>query len=489
LKWNYLGTLARTISQFVLGIVLARLLGPEPFGQVAIAWLVLGLGNLVADFGLASALVQKQEISERDVRYVFTLQILAGSIMTVLISIAAPWIARFFNSNEAIPVIQVMGCLFLIQATGQTATSLLRRHLDFKSLQAYGVGSYLVSFFMVGLPLAMAGAAAWSLVVAQILQALLYAAAVNLHVRHSWMPTLKADATGMFVFGTKVLASNLTSWGISNLDSVIIGRVFGPVSLGLYNRGMNLVASPMNAFTSTLQGVLFPAYSRSNGNVEAARQAYLASVGLIAAMLVPVFAAVAVMPHTVIAAVYGERWMQVVVLLTPLALAMPVNAILAVAGPLLAGLGAAGLDAASQAICVLILIPAVWLASQISLEAVAWTVLSVYLLRAALVSYLALRLVSGTWVQMLRALAGPALLGLFAALIAGFVDAALANTVYSPMIRLCLGLGMAGSATVSLLLWQGRHLFCPETLSVLVKMAAGFPRPIGPHIAGWGGVR
>ncbi len=71
LKWNYLGTGAKIASQLAIGIVLARLLGPEPFGLIAVAWLMLGLGNLIADSGLSVALVQKEQISARDIRYVF----------------------------------------------------------------------------------------------------------------------------------------------------------------------------------------------------------------------------------------------------------------------------------------------------------------------------------------------------------------------------------------------------------------------------------
>lgn len=485
LKWNYLGTLVRTGVQFILGIVLARLLGPEPFGLVAIAWLILGLGNLVADFGLASALVQQKAISSRDIRYVFTLQMLVGICMTTAIILAAPWIAGFFHSTDAVPVLRAMGCLFVIQAAGQTATALLRRHLDFKPLQMISVGSYLLSYVGVGLPLALGGAGVWSLVAAQVLQALVYALAVNLHTRHSWRPTLQQDTSGMFLFGSKIMASNLTSWGISNLDSVIVGRVFGAVDLGFYNRGMNLVSSPMNAFTSTLQGVLFPAYARTNGQIEPARRAYLASVGLIAALLVPAFAAVAVIPETVIAGVYGAHWMQVAVLLTPLALAMPVNAILAVGGPLLGGLGAAGRDAASQAVCVVILVVAVWFAAQVSLQMVAWTVLGVYVLRALLVSYLVLRLVAGTGGQILRALAGPALLGLLAALLAWTTDATIISLVENPALRLCIDIGMTGGVIGALLLWLGRHLLSAETLAVSASIASRLPSPIAACIKHW----
>jgi O-antigen/teichoic acid export membrane protein len=485
LKWNYLGTVVRTGVQFILGIVLARLLGPEPFGLVAIAWLVLGLGNLVADFGLAAALVQRESISSLDIRYVFTLQMIVGIFMTGAIVLAAPWIAGFFHSADAIPVLRAMGCLFLIQATGQTATALLRRHMDFKPLQMIGIGSYLFSYVGVGLPLAWNGAGVWALVAAQISQALIYSTSVNLHAHHSWQPAFRSDSSGMFLFGSKIMASNLTSWGISNLDALIVGRAFGAVGLGFYNRGMNLVSSPMNAFTSTLQGVLFPAYSRTNGQIEPARRAYLASVGLIAILLVPAFAAIAAIPGTVIAGVYGEHWMQVAVLLTPLALAMPVNAVLAVGGPLMSGLGAAGRDAASQAICVMILVPAVWLAAQLSLGTVAWAVLGVYLLRALLVSYLALKLVAGTWRQFMSAVAGPLALGLLTALLAWTADTLLLTVVTSPVLRLCMDVGAAGSAAALVLLGFGRYLLSGETLAVAATIAAKLPAPVAACLKNW----
>lgn len=482
LKWNYLGMLVRAGAQFILGIILARMLGPKPFGLVAIAWLFLGLGNLVADFGLAAALVQKETISSRDIRYVFTLQMLTGILMASAMVFAAPWIASFFNSADAVAVLRAMGCLFVIQAAGQTATALLRRNMDFKPLQVIAAGSYLFGYVGVGLPLAWSGAGVWSLVFAQILQATIYSGAVNLHTRHSWRPALKPDQGGMFLFGSKIMASNLTSWGISNLDSAIVGRVFGAVDLGFYNRGMNLVSSPMNAFTTALQGVLFPAYSRANGQIEPARRAYLASVGLIAALLVPVFAAVAAIPGTVIAGVYGEHWMQVAVLLTPLALAMPVNAVLAVGGPLMNGLGAAGRDAAAQAVCAVILGAAVWQASKVSLELVAWAVLGAYLLRALLVTYLALGLVAGTWGQIARALSGPLVLGLLAALLAWSADALLIEAVTSPMLRLCMDIGITGSVIGVLLLRFGRHLLSSESLAVAATIAARLSVPFAAWV-------
>ena len=73
-SWNVAGNLTRSVAGFAINIALARLLGPEPFGVVALAMLVIGVGNLVIESGLGSALIQKQEIGREDVAFVFTLE-------------------------------------------------------------------------------------------------------------------------------------------------------------------------------------------------------------------------------------------------------------------------------------------------------------------------------------------------------------------------------------------------------------------------------
>jgi len=97
LKWNYLGRMISMTLQFVTGIILARLLGPEPFGLVAIAIFVQGLGNLFAEGGLGSALIQAQDISQHDIRSVFSAQILIGLIITTALAASAPLLAAFFQ--------------------------------------------------------------------------------------------------------------------------------------------------------------------------------------------------------------------------------------------------------------------------------------------------------------------------------------------------------------------------------------------------------
>src|ERR1700686_4841780 len=89
LGWGYAGFLIRSAAGFASGLVLARLLGPKPFGQVAAATLVFGLANQLADGGFSSALVQAPELDEADVRFAFTFQLVIGAALTTLSALLA----------------------------------------------------------------------------------------------------------------------------------------------------------------------------------------------------------------------------------------------------------------------------------------------------------------------------------------------------------------------------------------------------------------
>jgi PST family polysaccharide transporter len=345
------------------------------------------------------------------------------------------------------------------------------------------VASYLSAYILIGLPLALNGAGVWALVCAQLAQAGSYALAVYLSVRHALIPSFKADQSGMFGFGSKVLLSNLSSWGYTSLDAAIIGRMLGVVDLGLYNRSMNLLASPMFAVVATLQGVLFPLYSRLANRIEEARRIYPASICLLGVLMLPIFAAIAVIPETTILALYGDKWSAATPLITPLALAMPVYAILALGGPLMLGLGRAGKEAVTQTLGLVVMVIAVIAAARISLVAVAWTVLLVYLLRALLVTRLAVQVSGLDGAAIVRALAGPAWLAGLAAAVAGSVDQL--STAQHPVLRLIIDLGITGAVVAALIFLLGRRVFCIEAKHLLWQARPHLPGVLQEWVRRW----
>lgn len=380
-KWNYLGNGTRVLSQFLIGLVLARLLGPEAFGLVAIGWLVIGIGKLFSDFGFSAALIQMPELTQRDIGFVSTAQVAVGGLLTLGGYIAAPYLANFFHQPDATGILRAMASLFLIQSFGQAATALLNRTLKFKLTQTANVVSYLIGYVIIGIPCAYLGMKAWSLVAAQLVQSALYSVMVVVFSGIKLRPSLSPDSPGLFKFGSKVIGANLSSWGILNLDSVIIGRLFSVADLGLYNRAMALVGTPVGAMTTSMQGVLFAACSRSQGNLPNIKKVYLGVARLLALASLPIFVTAAVVPETIIAGLYGHQWLAAAPLLPPLALAMPLHALLAIVGPVLMAIDKVGMELKAQLLTLLIMMPVLYFASRYSMVAVAWSVLFIYFVR------------------------------------------------------------------------------------------------------------
>lgn len=454
LKWNYIGNFTRSLSQFAIGILLARLLGPEPFGVVAVAWIVLGVGNLFADLGFGAALVQRASPSTSDLRFIFTCQMVFSSFLTAAGVLSSEAIAAYFHKPEAALVIKAMFFLFIFQSLGQTAGAMLRRALNFKTLQQITIVSYLAGYLCVGIPAAFLGLGVWSLVAAQSIQALLNSL---LLIRASAVPMrlcFTVDDPDIVRFGLKVTAANLSSWSISNLDAVFIGRAFGIVELGLYNRALNLVNTPMSIIATGFQGVLFAACARTQHDIAAIKRIFLETNAAVAVLCFPIFLTAAVVPETLMLALYGPKWLASVPVVTPLALAVLVNALLAIKGPILMAGNRVGLELRNQVYTVLMFIPALLIAIQYSMVAVAWAALATYVARWILLAIDTLRLTGATFSEYAATFRTPILFGVCVSAAAALADrtlffltpfarltavAALAAIVLLGLLRLCGG--------------------------------------------------
>lgn len=461
LVWNFIGAAVRMSSQFLIGIVLARLLGPEAFGIVAVGWLMVGIGNLVSDFGLSSAVIQSKTLDEKDIRFSFTTQVMLGAALTLTGYFFAGDIAVFFHNANARPIIQTMAFLFLLQSFGQTAGALLRRALDFKTYQRMSIASYLIGYLLVGIPCAYVGLGAWSLVAAQLMQSLTFSLAAMWHTKPSIVPAFKPSSAGMFAFGGKVIGANLTSWGILNLDSLIIGRMLGIANLGVYSRGMVLVGTPINILASSLQGVLFAASSRAQSDVTQLKKGYFAATAVIGLICLPVAVTVACVPETVVTAIYGKQWLGVIPVLAPLALAMAIHALLAVVGPVLMAQNKVGLEVRAQSITLLVMLPALYFTAGRSLQAVAWCVMGIYFVRWLLLVHAILPGLNANWHELLKILVWPLVCSTATAMLTFICDYAL-NGI-SPLLRLIGDMATAGF-----------------TLSVLMRLC-GKQILAGPH--------
>lgn len=386
--WGAGGTVVRMVLQIGSQVVLARLLGPTEYGVFAIGTLVITFSLFFADVGLAYGLIQKAAVTDRDIRFVFTWQILLGAAVAGLVALAAGPIAAFFGEPRAQEVVRVLSLLCLVNALAAPAMNLLKRDLNYRALQLGQIASYFIGFVLVGIPLALSGHAVWSLVAAWSVQALLAGLFAYAQVRHSLKPLFwYEDARSQGAYGGVVFATNLMNWFIGNIDRTVVGRVLPSRDMGLYSQTYNLLYSPSASLLGVVQPVFFSAASRAaerDAHGES-RRAFLALLGGVALLVMPIFAATAALAEPFVLTVYGAKWHDAAAVCAPLALAMPLFLMFGLCTPLLWTSGRPSDELRSQwPIALAWALGCIW-AAQYGVVAVAWAALVFFLLRLVLV--------------------------------------------------------------------------------------------------------
>lgn len=463
LKWNYIGVVLRIASQLVVQITLARLLGPDTMGLFALVILIVGGGNILAEMGLGSALIQKDEITEEDVRSAFTRTVMAGIFAAIVVAAIAPLLSTFFADSRMMAVLFGMTPVLILQSITVTPLALLKRELDFKAVQVIQISTYLIGFLAVGVGAALLNAGIWSLVAAWIGQALAASILLFISLGHAIRPLFATDHGRLSGFAFRALAVNITNWIIENVDNFLVGKLFGAQPLGLYSISYNLVRTPANHLVTSLQAVLFPATSRAKNNPEALRKAYLTTISAVGLLALPVFLGIAVVANTVVLALFGNAWVGAGAVLTPLAIAIALHAVMAVAGPVLWGSARPGLEFKVQILVALGIIIGILFAGQYSVVVVSWVVCFVYGLRLIAMTNLVAKAIDVSIVSILRCLRGGVLVAVIVLTVLLGMEHALG--AINPLLLLVIEVAAA-------LLCSGAALFAVPNLVLSRELTA-----------------
>jgi len=494
-KWNYLGTVGRVLAQFVSLLGLARLLGPEATGLFGYALLLISFATLASEMGLSAALVQAVTLSRAQLGSVVSRLLLVALVIASLIFVLAEWIATsMFNTPAATPVLQAVAPNLILSALSIPPAAMLKRELQFRALMFIGLGSYIFGYIFVGIGVALAGGGVWSLVAALYAQNIAACIAMNLVARGSLALGNPLKLHKLGGFGGIIMVTYLFNWIIDNATHFIVGRVFGPAALGAFTVSNNLVRTPAGHLVTNLQTVLFPASALAQDNPTALRRAYLTALSGVGFVALPLFGGAAAAAHLVVEALLGAKWTLAQPLLAPLALAMIPHSLMAIAGPMLGGKGEPLAELIVQAATAAVLVSALFIASNFSLEILAWSLCAVFLLRFMGLTFALARRIGVSIIDILGALRGGLVLAIGAAATAVGIDYTLTSVsiALAPILQLAfvmggivmvcaaLLLGLPGLCLDSRLGWMAARLLGNRPL--LFKLP--FMRRLVAHLSG-----
>jgi PST family polysaccharide transporter len=398
-------------AQLLCQIVLARLLSPADYGVFGVAMIIVTFATFLSEFGGAATLIRNKEISVRDIRGNFTLQVIIGLFVTLGLAAGAPAIAGFLHKPDCIPVLRVLAVNCLLTMLSGVSMRLLARQMRFKVIHAISVGGYLLGYVLIAIPMAYSGAGVWALVaawVAQTCTALIVSYAL---IRHSLIPYLSFELmAAQLGFGMQTFVCGILSLGVSSMDRLVVAKFNAPADLGIYTNAYNLASAPISQIVSSLVQVLFSNASKNQSDAPQLQSSYRRSLLLVSTIAMPAFFTLALASREVVFLLYGAKWAAAAQVVTPLAMAMPFYAIYGVSTPAMWVKGRVGMDVAMQAATLVCLVGGLLAVAHLPMVAAAWIVLAAFVARASVGVALTSRLLDGC-VNVWRLLAHWAMIG------------------------------------------------------------------------------
>jgi len=298
--------------QFIMAIILARLLLPEDYGKIALVVIFITIANVFVQSGFNTALIQKKDADEVDFSSVFYLSLLIAGLLYVILFFTAPFIAAFYNETQLISVLRVLSVTLFLGAFNSIQNAVIARKMQFKKLFISSLGAIVVSG-VVGIFMAYKGFGVWALVVQQLTNRLLVTLILWFIVR--WRPRLLFSlerVKGLFSFGWKLLVSSLIDNLYMNLRSLIVGKIYNTEMLGFFNRGKQFPALIATNINVSIQSVMFPVLSSQQDNRPRVKDMVRRSIVTSSFILLPMMVGLAVIAEPLVRILLTEKWLPCV---------------------------------------------------------------------------------------------------------------------------------------------------------------------------------
>ena len=310
--WRFAERCGAQLVTFIVSIVLARILMPEDYGTVALVTVFTTIMQVFVDSGLSTALIQKKGADDLDFSSVFYFNFVVCIILYLIMFLAAPLIASFYNMPELTQVVRVISLTIVISGVKGVQQSYVSRNMLFKRFFYATLGGTIFSAFL-GIAMAYAGFRVWAIVAQQLSNTVIDTLILWITVK--WRPKLMFSwerLKGLLGFGWKLLCSALLDTIYNNLRSLIIGKVYSSADLAYYNEGKkfpNLIVTNIN---TSIDSVLLPAMSNEQDDKERVKKMTRRSIMTSCYIMAPLMIGLVCCAKNIVTLILTEKWLPCV---------------------------------------------------------------------------------------------------------------------------------------------------------------------------------
>lgn len=312
LFWKFGERITAQAVSLIVSIILARLLSPDDYGVVALIMIFITFANVFVVNGFGSALIQKKDADELDFSSVFYVNIFISLIIYLLIFVASPFIAGFYNMPILNVALRILGLRIIIAAVNSVQQAYVARNMMFKRFFWSTLFGTVVSG-VVGIWMAYKGFGLWSLVFQYLTNT--FVDTIVLWFTVKWRPLLKCSferAKGLISYGWKLLVSALIDTGYMQLRNLIIGKLYTAEDLAFYNQGDKYPSVLCTNINTAISSVLFPAMSQFQNDPIKVKNMTRKSIQVSSYVMWPLTLGLATVAKPLVSLLLTDKWLPCV---------------------------------------------------------------------------------------------------------------------------------------------------------------------------------
>jgi PST family polysaccharide transporter len=313
LFWVALATLGNKGLALLRKLLLARLLIPQDFGLVAYATLIIGALEIFKEMGFGAALIYRKDKIEESADTIFIAVLASSAVLYGIAYLVSPLIGAFFHSTDLIPILRVLSLNIFLSAIIQVPATLMAKGMGFKRKAIPEMIADLIGS-TVAVLLAFQGYRAWAIVYGQLTISTVQAILIWFYC--PWRPKFCFSvplAKELWGYGKHIIGSQAMVFAITNVDNALVGHYLGDASLGAYGLAYDLSNLPATHISRVVGQVMFPAFSRVQGDLNRLREAFFRSMKYVSLVAFPVAAVTALFAPDFVIFAYGAKWARMIV--------------------------------------------------------------------------------------------------------------------------------------------------------------------------------
>lgn len=326
-SWSFVEQILTRGANFVIGVILARLLTPTDYGLIGMISVFIAVSQIFIDGGLSSALIRTKDPSEKDYSTVFIINLALSILFYFILFFSAKPIADFYNQPVLKPFLRVISLTLVISSLGSVQNTLLTIRVDFKTKSYISIITAIISG-IIGIICAYRGMGAWALAAQSLSATIICTLLLIVLVR--WIPKSgfsKESFKQLFSYSSKLLASNLIRVLYDNAYSIVIGKKFSAASLGKYTRAGQFPTVANATVTSALNRVAFPILSQIQDDDERLIHVYEKYIQLTCFIIFPILLWMCGCAKPFILLLLTEKWIDCIPLMQILCFSLLLNSV------------------------------------------------------------------------------------------------------------------------------------------------------------------